>query len=391
MLSRYPPHPRLTRLDTKSRSSSSLSSLSSADMSDVPVSVSRPSSTAAGAATMTDLVTPSDQPAPGEEASSRTATARFPPKMDDSLHLLDLEFMMHWCTSTYRSMARDHAAEALWQMAIPQLSLQFPALRHGLLALSALQLARDTTNAARKWRYLVSAREHQAHALAGVQFDSADDLTTAQCNAAFALCCVLVVFPFAYCLIDDSEDEDEKERPQVLDEFLEVFGLTRWLVGTMILLMDRVGSDELHPLVRPASTRPTMPDMSQLVISALKRRNRAEAERDPSHEADVYEQALEHLHYSLERLMGGGDPKDFAFCWAFRIPVRFQDLVRAKEPFALVILAHYAVVLHHMHQSWWMGNWGTLILKEIADCLDHEWRELICWPIDATGCLVPEV
>jgi hypothetical protein len=44
-----------------------------------------------------------------------------------------------------------------------------------------------------------------------------------------------------------------------------------------------------------------------------------------------------------------------------------------------------------MHQAWWMGNWGTRILKEIADYLDPEWRELIRWPIDATGCSVPEV
>jgi hypothetical protein len=88
--------------------------------------------------------------------------------------------------------------------------------------------------------------------------------------------------------------------------------------------------------------------------------------------------------------MGGGEPTDFAFCWAYRIPVRFQDLIRERQPFALVVLAHYAVVLHHLHESWWMGSWGTRILNEIVDYLDPEWRELISWPIDATGCLVPE-
>lgn len=340
---------------------------------------------------MTDLISPSDEPVPGEEGPSLNAPARFPPKMEESLHLQDLELMMHWCTTTYRSMARDHAAETLWQMAIPQLSLRFPSLRHGLLALSALQLAGESSNSERKWRYLVSAREHQSHALAGVHFDDAEDLTTAQCNASFALCCVLLVFPFAYCLIDDSAEEDEEEQPEVLDEFLEVFDLTRWLVGAMRLTMDRVANGELYPLVRPDPTWPTMPDMSQLVILALRRRNAVEAERDPSHEKGVYDQALEHLRYSLEQLMSGGEPKDFAFCWAFRIPVRFQDLVRERQPFALVVLAHYAVVLHHLHDSWWMGNWGTRILKEIVDYLDPEWRELISWPIDATGCMLPEV
>ncbi|KAJ5440172.1 uncharacterized protein N7458_011170 [Penicillium daleae] len=383
MLSRYPLGPRLTRLDTKFHSTSSVSSASSMAMSDVSISPPAPSA-------MTDLVSTSDQPAPKEESPSLNATALFPPKMEDSLHLQDLELMMHWCTTTYRSMARHPAAEGLWQVAIPQLSLRFPALRHGLLALSALQLAQDTSNPEQKWQYLVSARKHQNHALTGIQFDDVDEFTTSQCNASFALCCVLLVFPFAYCLVDDSDAEDEEERPEVLDEFLEVFELTRWLVGAMILTMDRVANGELYPLVRPDPTRPTMPDMSQLVILALRRHNAVEAERDPSHEEDVYDQVLGHLRHCLEQLMGGGEPTDFAFCWAYRIPVRFQDLIRERQPFALVVLAHYAVVLHHLHESWWMGSWGTRILNEIVDYLDPEWRELISWPIDATGCLVPE-
>lgn len=307
------------------------------------------------------------------------------------MHLQDLELMMNWCTTTYRSMARDHRAETLWQMAIPQLSLLFPALRHGLMALSALQLAQHSSNPERKSRYLVSAQEHQSHALTGIQFDDIEEMSISQCNAAFALCCVLLVFPYAYCLIDDSNNEDEADQPDVLDEFLEVFRLTRWLVGAMILTRDRVASGELHPLVRLEQTTPNMPDMSQLVILALRRRNAAEAERVPSHEKDVYEQALEHLRYSLEQLMSGGEPKDFAFCWAFRIPVRFFDLVQERQPFALVLLAHYAVILHHLRESWWMGQWGNRLLKEIVGYLDPEWRELMTWPIDATGCLLPEI
>lgn len=340
---------------------------------------------------MTDLVPTSEQATSKGQGQSRAETALLPPNMQESLHLQDLELMMHWCTTTYRSMARDHRAETLWQMVIPQLSLRFPALRHGLLALSALQLAQHSSNPERKWRYLVSAQEHQGHALSGIQFDDIEEMTISQCNAVFALCCVLLVFPYAYCLIDNSEDEDEEDRPEVLDEFLEVFGLTRWLVGAMTLTMDRVASGELHPLVHPEQTPPNMPDMSQLVILALRRRNAAEAERDPSHETDVYEQALEHLRYSLEQLMGGGEPKDFAFCWAFRIPVRFFDLVQERQPFALVLLAHYAVILHHLREAWWMGQWGNRLLKEIIDHLDPEWRELMTWPIDATGCLLPEV
>jgi len=335
---------------------------------------------------MTDLLPRSAQ-SNDEDAgpsSPTTTTTSLPPNMEETLCLQDLELMMHWCTTTYRSMARHSMVEALWQTVIPQLSLRFPSLRHGLLALSALQLAGTSTSSGRKWRYLVLARGHRRHALVGISLDGVQDLSTAQCNATFALCCVLLVFSFAYCLIDEDVVEDE-EQADILDEFLEVFELTRWLVSAMMMTMDRVAAGELYPLVNPEPTRPTMPDMSQLVLSSLRRQNERESQLDPSHEKEVYEQAIEHLRSSLEQLMNGREPKDFAFCWAFRIPVRYQDLVCERKPFALVILAHYAVILHHLRDSWWMGDWGVRILREVDACLEPQFRHLISWPIDATG------
>ncbi|KAJ5721405.1 uncharacterized protein N7483_009339 [Penicillium malachiteum] len=308
---------------------------------------------------------------------------------EETLGLQDLELMMHWCTTTYRSMARDRAAEALWQTVIPQLSLRFTPLRHGLLALSALQVAGSTTRPDRKWRYLVSAREHQSQALVGIQLDTTKDLTDSQCNAHFALCCALTVFSFAYCLIDDDIEDTDEEQPDVLDEFLEVFQLTRWFVSAMVPNVERVGSGELHSLVRPEQARPTMPDMSRLVILCLSRQNETEAMRDPNHEKHTYTQAIEHLGNSLEQLMNGGEPKDFAFCWCFRIPDRFSVLVAARKPFALVILAHYAVVLHHLRDSWWMGDWGIRIFNKIVETLNCEWHESLSWPADAMGVFLP--
>jgi hypothetical protein len=121
----------------------------------------------------------------------------------------------------------------------------------------------------------------------------------------------------------------------------------------------------------------------------MQRQNDIEASHNPAHERGVYENTIEHLSHCLEQLMNGGEPKDFVFCWTFRIPGRFQDLVREREPFALVVLAHYAVTLHHLRDTWWMGNWGARILNEIVDILGTEWRELLSWPIDATGCSFP--
>lgn len=291
-------------------------------------------------------------------------------------HLQDLELMMQWCTLTYKTMARDPASERIWQTTIPTLSLRHPALRQGLLALSSLHLA-STTTTSRRWQYLETARAHQTQALASLTIlpDTESD-----CNATFALCCLMIVFTFGYCLVDD-------DQPNTLDEFFEVFQLTRWLVSIMIPLLDRMTND-LNPLVKPDTTHATMPDMSRLVVLSLRRQNSLEALRDPAHEEHLYESAIEHLSNALEQLMKGGEPKVFAFCWCFRIPQGFVELLQARRPFALVVLAHYAVVLHHLRDSWWMGDWGTRILTEIGDLLEPDWRALIGWPVDATGCFI---
>lgn len=274
-------------------------------------------------------------------------------------------------------MARDPTSERIWQTTIPTLSLRHPPLRQGLLALSSLHLA-STTTSSRRWEYLETARAYQSHALSALTTDPNTDT-----NATFSLCCLMIVFTFGYCLVDD-------DQPNTLDEFFEVFQLTRWLVSIMIPLLDRITS-ELNPLIKPENPHATMPDMSRLVVLSLRRQNSLEALRDPAHEEHLYDSAIEHLSIALEQLMKGGEPKVFAFCWSFRIPLGFVELMEARSPFALVVLAHYAVVLHHLRDSWWMGDWGTRILSEIGDLLEPDWKALIGWPVDATGCFISQV
>ncbi|EKV09800.1 hypothetical protein PDIG_28500 [Penicillium digitatum PHI26] len=307
--------------------------------------------------------------------------------IEENLHLKDLELMMNWCTTTYKSMAGDSASERIWQINIPQLSLCYPALRQGILALSALHLA-STSTSSQRWRYLDTARSYQAQALIGLQTEIDEDTPETECQATFALCCVMVVFTFGFCQIDCKNDSDA-EQPDVLDEFFEVFQLTRWLISILVTSMERIRTGELNPLFHPEEPLPTMPDMSRLVVLSLQRQNDTEAMRDPTHQADLYDSAIEHLSQALEKLVKGGEPKVFALWWSFQIPAEFLELLEARRPFALVILAHYAVILHHLKSSWWMGDWGNRILQEIGNILEPECQDLINWPIDATGCFLP--
>lgn len=362
MLSQYPPRPRLTRLDNKRGSF-------------IPSTSTSPSSPTSST------------------SQSNSQPQEHPPCLsthtEETLHLKDLELMMHWCTTTYKSMAGNPTSERIWQTTIPQLSLRYTGLRQGILALSALHLA-STSTSSRRWRYLETARSYQAQALAGLGIESAEDAPEEEIQATFALCCIMIVFTFGFCQIDSETDSDE-DQPDVLDEFFEVFQLTRWLVSILVASMERITASELDPLFHPEDPLPTMPDMSRLVILSLQRQNNLEVMRDVTHETDLYDSAIEHLSHALGLLMKGGEPKVFAFWWSFRIPAEFLELLELRRPCALVVLAHYVVILHNLRSSWWMGDWGNRILQEIGDILDPNWQDLINWPIDATGCFLPRI
>lgn len=197
---------------------------------------------------------------------------------------------------------------------------------------------------------------------------------------------LMIVFTFGYCLVDCENDIDQ---PEILNEFFDVFRQTRWLISIMIPLLGRVEAGELGPLVKPEHSHPTMPDMSRLVVFLLHRQNHIEALQDPAHKEALYGSVIEHLSVSLKKLMEGVEPKMFAFCWTFQVSAGFLELLEAREPFALVVLAHYAVILHHLRDCWWMGDWGTRILSQIGNSLDSEWRAFIGWPVDSTECSIP--
>lgn len=292
---------------------------------------------------------------------------------------------MHWCSTTYLSISLDSTAEWIWQTIVPQEAMHHPFLVHGILALSALDQAHSSHGKIREERLKVAQR-HQTRATAGLACIRrlGDHLSLSACNAVFAFSCIMIYYAFAFSLL-----VKPVRSGRTLDELCQVLLQIRESIDIMLQVIDRVKDGELGPLIRKDKSRPKMPDTSRLAILSLRRLNAILASRHPRHETDVYEATMEHLGSALERLAEGGEPTVIAIRWIFRIPSRFVGLVRERQPFALVILAHFAVIMHSLRGHWWMGDWGMNVLEDIGQTLDVEWRQSISWAIDATGCHVP--
>lgn len=76
------------------------------------------------------------------------------------------------------------------------------------------------------------------------------------------------------------------------------------------------------------------------------------------------------------------------FSWVTRVPCGYVQLVEAQERDALVILAHFAVLLIRANTVWWLEGLDRNFLRAAAVALGSEHCKLIEWPAyHAAVCL----
>lgn len=54
---------------------------------------------------------------------------------------------------------------------------------------------------------------------------------------------------------------------------------------------------------------------------------------------------------------------------------------------ALVIVAHYCILLNRLKEHWWIEGWSTKVMGAIWRELDENWRPSIQWAMDEIGGL----
>ncbi|KAL4971662.1 hypothetical protein BDW66DRAFT_145677 [Aspergillus desertorum] len=304
--------------------------------------------------------------------------------LDKELNFQELELMMQWCTKTYRSVSRNSTVENIWQAVVPREAMRHPFLMHGILALSALHLA-VTSDGDLREQYIRISKAHQNQAVLGLA-RIAGKLKQHHSNAAFTLSNLMIIFSFA---LPETMGWNLGQSP--VDELYEVFLSTRKSRDVLSNITDWVVNGELKPLLQYDKAQPKMPDTSRLAVMSLNQLNASLARQDPHHDKDTYDATIKHLGCSLDKVSRGGETMIVAFQWIFQVPEKFMELFRKRDPFALVILTHYAVILHFLRRHWWMGEWGLRLIREIGEHLDANWRNSITWVLDATGYYIPSV
>lgn len=305
-------------------------------------------------------------------------------KTTSDLDISDLELLHHWTTVTYKTLLSDATSDQhrdIWQIRVVQLGLKHDFLMRAILATSAFHLC--FLRPAEKELYSPKAANHQSLALQSVQ-NILGEVDRYNCHAIFAFSCIIVVLTFAAPRKDDGQGFQK--------EMLDWFHLLRGTNSVLQLQWEVIANSFMAPLLRAgleneAVSAHTVKDSDR--ITDLLRLCSSPTLSQDREASNAYALAI---HELLKVFTQAGIRKErgrgvvaAVFVWPNSIPQAYLGLLADSKPEAMVILAHYSVLLHMLDSEWFLRGWGRYLVKSIADSVDEEWQEWLTWPKEIVG------
>ncbi|PYI32507.1 hypothetical protein BP00DRAFT_341460 [Aspergillus indologenus CBS 114.80] len=295
----------------------------------------------------------------------------------------DLKLYHHYMTTTYKTLADEKGdTHGVWCNHVPQWGISFPSILHLVLSLAALHLAAENPDS--RAEYLAQADDHFTFGVRSVTAVLAL-LNPENCQLIYMAAALICLAYFG--------------RGPRVGEYL-VFsqrGQSEWLVllrGVRSILMtnhERIFTGVLTPVpddsikeVSPALQTELDQHLSQ--IQAL----RAWIPSQVSEAAvcEVYAASIEDLMSILQEAYAfrsagkdGIHLMHLAMGWIYRAREEMIALLEARDPYALVVYAHWSIILRDMQSCWLMRGWDEHVVEGVRASLPVALRGWIAYPL----------
>ncbi|KAF8860826.1 hypothetical protein BDZ45DRAFT_724324 [Acephala macrosclerotiorum] len=299
--------------------------------------------------------------------------------MSSALDLTSLELLHHYTSFTCLSLGAERDIQ-VWQEDTPRIAQSYDFLMKGILAVSALHLSTLQSSTIRRKELVQSAMRMENLALPAfrhfLSLGRPDDI-----HAVFAFAGFVV--PYMLAVSGSTPNQIPSLDNRHPHWFLSVRGLVRLLEkiwpqlmrGPFVLLLERalvtdeygINPDDVH-FVKVYQILQPKPSSSSNDEKALA----------------VCRAALDELRRigALPCLACGTVNKVGAtYIWPGTISQEFIELLGQRRPEALVIFAHYCVLLKRVNYLWFFVGVGTNMLKAVEKELGVEWKPWIEWAV----------
>jgi hypothetical protein len=300
------------------------------------------------------------------------------------LNIHDLELLHHWTANAYAGFGDSPGDDLVWRDEVTRLGLLYPFLMRGILAVSALHLAR--LHPTQKEHYLSLGAFHQNLALPCYRYllsDIANRMDQDNCHAV--LFCGELITSYAFA------------RPHSPGSFVfaglcSSTGVPEWLRlqrgMRSVREAARKGVRECWQAVRMRD----MPDFVDFELSpddghlaALEEKLELLEAASPEEESekDLWKETLMLLRksfavaYQYSEALGF---KSAVLLWCEMAPSGYLENLAILKPVALVLLAYVCALMKKCDHHWYINGAPERIINEVSGILNDKWREWIEWP-----------
>lgn len=298
--------------------------------------------------------------------------------------------MHHYGTVTYLSMAFTTDQLDLWKTAIPRKAMRHQFLMEGLLSLSASHCAHLEPLASRD--YTEAATKYQISGILGYR-SALNCINDDNHEAIFAFSIILIILGFGMpsaCL--------ERQSLAPLDHITSIFELLKGVAITTQTYGEMIRFGMFKPLFMSVNTH-SVDDVHRAFAVTVPWRDAKGAMARLRERVDIvtkyvgvdvreiYIWAIEglELSFSEAELIGG---LSRVVAWPILSGRDLIDLLKRKDPMALLLWAHYGVLALVVHNYWWGKDFGVRLIEGLCSTLhslDPEWMIWTEWARDCAS------
>lgn len=313
----------------------------------------------------------------------------------------DLELANHFLNTPPKKIATIPGLHALKNLDFPTKTPKHPYLLHGVLAASALQIARTKQAHAEgsPIPYMNRARSHQQLALSSY-IRTLNKINAESCHFIFGFSLILAGLELAFCSPSESDNMQNLQPDTFISDITRIFDLMQGAVSVAEAASAWIFQCALEPLLLPVRTMmheaPNLPDPDidvtlQELIAEIRRLYSTTRQTElHNNQGDKVATTCVSAVLELRNLfgcLGKEEPDNFkaALGWLAFVAPSYVSLVKVRDPAALTVLAHYGVALHSLNHAWWLRGIGSKLVLSVHCMLDEvsagAWHSLMKWPL----------
>jgi hypothetical protein len=332
-----------------------------------------PASAAAHAPTVS--VAPTALPAVAVAVSANPVTDSSPIQ-SNTFGINNLELMHKYSTETYQSLCVSESEITVWQTTVPRLALQHDYLMNGILALASMHIA-TSAEPAKALLYHDTGLQYYNRSLTPFR-NAIDSISPRNCDAVFAHSIVMIAISITAPRLTATKDECSSITENIVILFELLQGVKKILQVSQSWINLELFSQGAFWKSEPAE----LDSDTEAALTLLSALNDEVMIGIYSDQHRINKQVIAHLRHCYGKFARSPDPAP-VLAWLAAVEKDFVDSLRCRQPFSLLILMYWGVLLKELDgQRWWAKNSGNALVSELYLALrsgDPRWDKALAW------------